>query len=457
MHIEDNADPSLRTLHVFGRTYAQPHKYFYRRYARQMWTPWEPVSAEISGDHLLPVVWRSRLYLFWVTFVEKVPPPPAATVDPTKPILIPAVSAKLEAQLHWSEYLHGEWSMRESSAFDPPDAARLQAIATNPRKIYAFVSKLYDQGEERGVKIHLSWPFNQSFHLAGRNSTPERDTVGSLPSHPYTPTYDTQTLEATKYGGGGPLKGTFASTMTTTASGYSPGAVVTPPILKKGAAFNLLACDNELTNFGIPEDAYENAANPTEVKKALERGLQALASLSKPVFYQDNRHTLFVEPEVTERTVEEWEEWVTHPPQPGPELKDPDWWKKIRVEPKFPQKFPRIPIPEPDPGDLYGPLINPVSKEKLTTKGDWLVNSMAVLMFDDSVVGPNGTPGGDVLSDISRDRESFVRSGLKSDGVRLNVVGGGGFNAAMEEHLQNVKRHDMPGTGPNRSMTGRIL
>ena len=31
----------------------------------------------------------------------------------------------------------------------------------------------------------------------------------------------------------------------------------------------------------------------------------------KPVFYQDNAHTLFVEPNVTERTIEEWQEWVT--------------------------------------------------------------------------------------------------------------------------------------------------
>lgn len=39
MHIEDNAAPALRTLHVIGRTFGEPHKYFYRRYAHQMWTP----------------------------------------------------------------------------------------------------------------------------------------------------------------------------------------------------------------------------------------------------------------------------------------------------------------------------------------------------------------------------------------------------------------------------------
>jgi hypothetical protein len=71
MHMEDNEDPASRILHVFGRTFSQPHQYFYRRYAHQMWSPWEPVSAEIEGDHLAPVVWRDRLYLFWVTFLDK--------------------------------------------------------------------------------------------------------------------------------------------------------------------------------------------------------------------------------------------------------------------------------------------------------------------------------------------------------------------------------------------------
>ena len=49
MHVEDKADPRRNILHVFGRTYSEPHKYFYRRYAHQMWTPWEPVTTDIEG------------------------------------------------------------------------------------------------------------------------------------------------------------------------------------------------------------------------------------------------------------------------------------------------------------------------------------------------------------------------------------------------------------------------
>jgi hypothetical protein len=72
MYCEEETDPNPNTIHVIGRTHNQPHKYFYRRYANGAWTPWEPVTAEIEGDHIVAVMWRERLHLFWVTFLEKV-------------------------------------------------------------------------------------------------------------------------------------------------------------------------------------------------------------------------------------------------------------------------------------------------------------------------------------------------------------------------------------------------
>src|SRR6185369_15879204 len=79
MYCEENAvNPAANTLHVIGRTYVAPRKYFYRRYAQQMWTPWEPIGAEIESDHVGAVMWRDRLHLFWVTFMEKAKQNPAA-------------------------------------------------------------------------------------------------------------------------------------------------------------------------------------------------------------------------------------------------------------------------------------------------------------------------------------------------------------------------------------------
>jgi len=58
-------------LHVFGRTPGIPHVYFYRqRVDSDHWTPWERMDIGIEGDHLIPVVWNRRLYVFWPTFRE---------------------------------------------------------------------------------------------------------------------------------------------------------------------------------------------------------------------------------------------------------------------------------------------------------------------------------------------------------------------------------------------------
>ncbi len=68
---EKPLDPASNVVHVVGRTFNLPHKYFYRRYQYRMWTPWEPMNVEVDGDHVVLVIWRQRLHFFWVTFIEK--------------------------------------------------------------------------------------------------------------------------------------------------------------------------------------------------------------------------------------------------------------------------------------------------------------------------------------------------------------------------------------------------
>ncbi|MEW6667896.1 MAG: neuraminidase-like domain-containing protein [Thermodesulfobacteriota bacterium] len=59
-------------VHVFGRTRNTPHVYFYRKWLNCLrWTPWERVDVDIEGDHLIPVVYFGRVYLFWPVISEK--------------------------------------------------------------------------------------------------------------------------------------------------------------------------------------------------------------------------------------------------------------------------------------------------------------------------------------------------------------------------------------------------
>lgn len=93
------------TYHVFGRTFETPHVHFYRRWDDHGWSAWERVDLDIQGDHLVPVVWNSRLYLFWPIFHKK----PTKTDGSSN-------TTHLEIQLAWSEYRNGKWLPKKMTA-----------------------------------------------------------------------------------------------------------------------------------------------------------------------------------------------------------------------------------------------------------------------------------------------------------------------------------------------------
>lgn len=103
---------AVDTLHVFGRTRGIPHIYYYRRRIATggktiYWTPWGKVDMDIEGDHLIPVVWNRRLYLFWPIFTEKAKKGGKQGEEPEK---------YWEIKLAWSEYRNGKWSAKKISS-----------------------------------------------------------------------------------------------------------------------------------------------------------------------------------------------------------------------------------------------------------------------------------------------------------------------------------------------------
>lgn len=481
MHLEQGDEPGQNALHVFGRTFSQPHKYFYRCYAGGRWTPWQPVTAEIEGDHLAPVVWRGRLYLFWVTFMEKPIPNktklkmPKAGEDlpsPAEPVI------DLEARLNWSEYLNGEWSTRESSGFD----ASAVITVTNGKlsdinKLFVHVSKEVVDGEERGVFVHLVaegisgiiarkyCPPNQpcepdldddepdlddlvlspegggsapgvqtrAFYLAGRNSSLVK--AGGLPAPANR--YSAQTPRANRYSGTIPLTVTFQQRITT-EPGKNPEPSASPSTIlgSLDSGYTLLPCDNRLA-LKVPESAYEGAADPDQVKAALQGSLEELESLIRPVVYQDNTHTFFIEPDVAERTVEQWETWIR--PTPPTHTFDPSAlheWQIQHVRPHHPDSGRALP--------------------RLSSVGDWLVNRATLVRFDGQLIGPQGqipltfeqaTPAMSRLGVPVRVNSAgaidtaqvavlgegltLEQVGLTQPASGLHVVGGAGVNKAM--------------------------
>lgn len=454
MHVEDDPDPARRVLHVFGRTFSEPHKYFYRRYAHQMWTPWEPVSAEIQGDHLAPVIWQGRLYLFWVTFMDK--PDENATpgnesgnlLDTTLPEVMADLKVatrhkQIDVQLHWSEYLQGEWSTRESGGYVAIQKIIFPSFEAIPltlpryfdlKEIFVHITKQYDDGNEQGVYIHLSGErVNQAFYLAGRNSIPETRFWGgrSKPANPYT----SNNSLATRYFSLDELKVEFTQQIITDLN--NEPVITSEPlsILKKRTRFSLLLCNNNLIAL--------NASNE-------------IASLIKPVFYQDNQHTLFVEPNVTEETIEEWDYWLPRMPSPRPGSRDPGEWDDLLVFPDIPRfnQTPTEPINPLEPPVDLSPVINP-------PRQDWLINPATILNFGGVLIGPLGQSGLEILPNesisggdtpvnitpgnhlgtagrvISIDESIIENNGLLNVADGLNVVGNAGLNSVLERDLND--------------------
>jgi hypothetical protein len=107
-------------FHVFGRTYADPHVYYYRRRdsTTMTWSPWERVDADIQGDHLIPVVWNRRLHLFWPIFKEQTTPGTATggtthvpNAGSDAPVSLPLKT--LQVRFAWSEYRNGVWTKKQ--------------------------------------------------------------------------------------------------------------------------------------------------------------------------------------------------------------------------------------------------------------------------------------------------------------------------------------------------------
>src|SRR5262249_53267089 len=148
-----------------------PHKYFYRKYAGQSWSAWEVVTPSIDGNHIVAVVWRGRLNLFWLTFTMKSKPQPTedAIGDTThvadlslgdlwKKLTNAAPQQQVQVQLNWSEYYQGKWSDRITTELSRYPAINVMADF-DPSTVYVHVSKEVDaRGNEGAVRIHLDFP-----------------------------------------------------------------------------------------------------------------------------------------------------------------------------------------------------------------------------------------------------------------------------------------------------------
>ena len=141
---EDN-----QTLHVIGRTYGgDPKIYYYRQFIEnRRWTAWEKIDLDINSDHIIPVVFNQRLYLFWALFTEKAREVPDTMTAPTIgqsnfPINKP--HKYWQIQMAFSEYKNGKWSPKKISNNDATGIIEVdQAYDKIPIKLILLINQIF--------------------------------------------------------------------------------------------------------------------------------------------------------------------------------------------------------------------------------------------------------------------------------------------------------------------------
>jgi hypothetical protein len=327
------------------------------------------VTVEIEGDHIAAVVWRDRLHLFWVTFLQKSgsnagnPPPggTSAASSMTLPDLMGAAAAteqKLaQLQLHWSEYFQGQWRDRASSDSAPKEPIRVGSFDWS--RVFIHVSKEYAGDVEGAVKLHLTSPsdlgIRHAFRLTSKNSQPKLVDAESPAPPPYD--VDASQAEVTRYDAGGELTVKFIEKIETEDGKRPVQTWVMPQILGQGTAYSLLLPDNPLSLLTSNNDD--------------------IGPLVAPFFYEDALHTFFVEPSLTETTSERWEDWILGvPSKPRPPLID------IPIHVFIPDPL----VKRPDPGDpAYDHSIF-----ELGSPSDWATGPGTAITFGDRLIGKEG-------------------------------------------------------------------
>jgi hypothetical protein len=424
---QDATRPGLSTLHVIGRTYGVPHKYFYRTYANESWSAWEAVTPDIEGDHITLVVWRGRVNLFWVTFMPTGQPPSSPAQDPadtTAAASLPfsqlasrmfsaRAKPQVKVQLHWAEYFQGKWSDRISTDMARYDAINVSGRFNANKDVYIHVSKEMNAGEEGAVRIHLDFTLiddsgalvvgapNYAFRVTSKNCQPDLGTQYWETSA--TNPYNAKAIDATLLTGSGLLQASFNTHI-------ASDGTVTPTqesILHAVNNFALLRCANPVV--------------PTPFLDPGEPRYQEAGALVSPFFFKDTSHagivnelTFFVQPSLTETTIREREGWAISPIFPDRKL---DY---VKIEVPVLAQVPHFgPI---DPGDLVFSLYQSQPRE------DWVINPRTAIAFRNTWIHQEGaakTPGGPPAAAVP----SFL------DSMGFTFVGSQGLNLGQ---LQNI-------------------
>jgi hypothetical protein len=260
---DDGAD----VLHVFGRTRNSPHIYYHRRRVdHSHWTAWERVDADIEGDHLIPVVWNRRLYLFWPLFTEKADEP--ATIREADSATPPRKHWQI--QLAWSQQRNGRWSAKTVGEHVVEPHLALGDLPRPSKSALFFTA----QTAGRGLTINCGLARPVAFFRLASWSFGGCDET-------HTVAYHTELSTAGGRGGVIPLR--------------------VPARAQVDKMALLEDVDDGRDDLSLPEAGVSSVLGRTPGTYRITYQHQDPSSwFGKPFFYEDDARTFFVAPEVLE-------------------------------------------------------------------------------------------------------------------------------------------------------------
>ncbi len=140
LYYQPGSADANETAYVVARTAGAHRKYYFRQLQDGGWTPWAQVLIDCEDMPVTPVVWNSRLFLFWLKAVKQAHPTPAPitptggagtalgsltvgdlnTYVTTATGAAPAKSSVAQAVLCWTEYYNGKWQPTKTSDINAP-------------------------------------------------------------------------------------------------------------------------------------------------------------------------------------------------------------------------------------------------------------------------------------------------------------------------------------------------
>ncbi|WP_433222035.1 neuraminidase-like domain-containing protein [Dactylosporangium sp. CS-047395] len=129
-------------MHVVARKPGVPATYYHRMWLDSArWTAWTKIDLDVTGDHVLPQIWRGRLHLFWAVINRKpdhVQPTATMSLSGEEP---PATREHYEIKLSYSEFKDGRWSPTETV----PQAYVRRSTAISSTHVALRTAQYFDQ------------------------------------------------------------------------------------------------------------------------------------------------------------------------------------------------------------------------------------------------------------------------------------------------------------------------